>query len=188
MKRRTITILLTLVLLSPLYGQGKEDWERFEKLYNEEKYEEALKMVSALGQEYPESNQVSHMKGRILYQQRKFKEALTEFERSIKLGEDPKWVLAWNCVYLGLLHKELGSLDQAKEYLSRAMKLKATSNSVKTAIQAWYQMTGEMPLDSESPLIGKSAPPFTLPDIFGQPLALSDFKGKVVVLQIGSTW
>lgn len=35
---------------------------------------------------------------------------------------------------------------------------------------------------------GKSAPAFTLPDLAGKSVALADFKGKVVLLKLATTW
>lgn len=35
---------------------------------------------------------------------------------------------------------------------------------------------------------GKSAPGFTLPDLAGKSVSLADFKGKVVVLKLATTW
>jgi len=40
----------------------------------------------------------------------------------------------------------------------------------------------------ESPLIGKIAPSFTLPDMSGKQVSLSNFKGKVVLLDFWATW
>ena len=40
----------------------------------------------------------------------------------------------------------------------------------------------------ESPLIGKPAPSFTLQDLNGKQVSLSDFKGKVVLLDFWATW
>ena len=36
--------------------------------------------------------------------------------------------------------------------------------------------------------IGKPAPAFTLPDLAGKSVSLADFKGKVVVLKLATTW
>ena len=41
---------------------------------------------------------------------------------------------------------------------------------------------------AESPLIGKLAPSFTLQDLNGKQVRLSDFKGKVVLLDFWATW
>ena len=41
---------------------------------------------------------------------------------------------------------------------------------------------------AESPLIGKLAPSFTLQDLNGKRVSLSDFKGKVVLLDFWATW
>ncbi len=38
------------------------------------------------------------------------------------------------------------------------------------------------------PLIGKPAPPFTLPTVEGKKLSLSELKGKVVLLNFFSHW
>ena len=40
----------------------------------------------------------------------------------------------------------------------------------------------------ESPQEGFLAPSFTVPDLIGNPVSLSDFKGKVVLLNIWATW
>ena len=45
-----------------------------------------------------------------------------------------------------------------------------------------------MPGREESLLIGKPAPDFTLKDLNGNPVSLSDFKGKPVVLNFWATW
>ena len=36
--------------------------------------------------------------------------------------------------------------------------------------------------------VGKPAPAFTLPDLAGKSIGLADFKGKVVVLKLATTW
>ncbi len=41
---------------------------------------------------------------------------------------------------------------------------------------------------AESPLIGKPSPSFTLQDLNGKQVSLSDFKGKVVLLDFWATW
>jgi Tol biopolymer transport system component/peroxiredoxin/DNA-directed RNA polymerase subunit RPC12/RpoP len=41
---------------------------------------------------------------------------------------------------------------------------------------------------TESPLIGKPAPFFTLQDLSGKRISLSEFKGKVVILDFWATW
>jgi peroxiredoxin len=40
----------------------------------------------------------------------------------------------------------------------------------------------------ESPQEGYLAPGFTLPDLTGKPISLSDFRGKVVLVNIWATW
>ena len=39
-----------------------------------------------------------------------------------------------------------------------------------------------------SPLQGKMAPEFTLPDLTGKKVSLADFKGKAVLLNFWATW
>jgi len=41
---------------------------------------------------------------------------------------------------------------------------------------------------AEAPQIGKMAPSFEIPDIEGQPVSLSDFRGKPVLLNFWATW
>jgi cytochrome c biogenesis protein CcmG/thiol:disulfide interchange protein DsbE len=41
---------------------------------------------------------------------------------------------------------------------------------------------------TESPLIGKPAPSFTLRNLSGKRVSLSDFKGKVIILDFWATW
>jgi len=48
--------------------------------------------------------------------------------------------------------------------------------------------TAPMARRAESPLIGKPAPSFTLQDLNGKQVSLSDFKGKVVLLDFWATW
>ncbi|MCZ6676580.1 MAG: redoxin domain-containing protein [Candidatus Poribacteria bacterium] len=44
------------------------------------------------------------------------------------------------------------------------------------------------PIMPSSSLLGQPAPGFTLPDLEGNPVSLSDFKGKVVILDFWATW
>ena len=40
----------------------------------------------------------------------------------------------------------------------------------------------------QQPMIGSAAPPFNIQSLDGKSLALSDFRGKVVVLHFGAGW
>jgi peroxiredoxin len=44
------------------------------------------------------------------------------------------------------------------------------------------------PVCVEAVEVGKPAPAFTLPDLAGKNVSLADFKGKVVVLKLATTW
>jgi thiol-disulfide isomerase/thioredoxin len=43
-------------------------------------------------------------------------------------------------------------------------------------------------LFTPTPGLGQEAPEFSLSDIYGQPLRLSDFEGKVILLDFWATW
>ncbi len=44
------------------------------------------------------------------------------------------------------------------------------------------------PASSAEPLVGEPAPAFELPSLDGERVALSDFRGKLVVLHFGAGW
>lgn len=56
------------------------------------------------------------------------------------------------------------------------------------ASKALGEITGETIEEPPHPLVGTEAPPFSLPDMYGRTVTNADFKDKVAVLQIGTTW
>lgn len=48
--------------------------------------------------------------------------------------------------------------------------------------------TDEEKMYTSSPLIGKPAPNFTLPDIQGKKISLADYKGKALLINFWATW
>jgi len=54
-----------------------------------------------------------------------------------------------------------------------------------TMMSIFYTGCGKQ---ESSPIIGQPAPDFTLQDLEGNPVSLSDFKGKPVILNFWATW
>jgi cytochrome c biogenesis protein CcmG/thiol:disulfide interchange protein DsbE len=69
--------------------------------------------------------------------------------------------------------------EEATEQTDRMTKELMTEGQVSTGLEA---------AKKTEPLIGKAAPSFTLQDLDGKQVSLSDFQGKVVLLDFWATW
>ena len=56
------------------------------------------------------------------------------------------------------------------------------------AVAGYYFIQNLIPFDRQRPTIGESAPEFSLVDLGGGRVRLSDFRGKVVLLNFGASW
>lgn len=180
-----ILFIVMYLVCSSAIAQLHQELDKLYKLYQTGNAQQALTQISQLEKKHPDSNQLYHIKGRILYFFGRHQEAIIALQRSLQLGHEPKWVTGWNYVYLGMCYQNL-DIDKAKKYLKLAMQLKATRNSVRKATNIWYQITGEKL--STNPMIGKKAADFALVDSNGRPISSANFRNKVLVLNIGSTW
>jgi len=51
-----------------------------------------------------------------------------------------------------------------------------------------YYFLNRVPFDQQKPAVGETAPSLALSDISGNMVALSDFKGKVVLANFWASW
>lgn len=93
-----------------------------------------------------------------------------------------------NTLVLGLVLLILAVLGWAgwanyetrKQAADRAMAVNAQGELIATS-------SSDLPFSS-SPLIGKHAPDFTLEDLSGKKVSLSDYKGKALLINFWATW
>ena len=59
---------------------------------------------------------------------------------------------------------------------------------VSLAVAGYYLVRNRIPLEKQKPVIGEAAPDATLVDLSGKTMQLSDFRGKVVLLNFWASW
>ena len=139
-------------------------------LYKQGKPDEALTYIKAVYDcnASPEIDVIEHY-ALILHAKRQYAEALKILEASLKAGASSdvlKVELQKNYI------KIKGSDKGYGQYLASLEK--STQNGLLVALA--------------KEMISKPAPNFTLKDINGKSVSLSDFKGKVVILDFWATW
>ena len=71
---------------------------------------------------------------------------------------------------------------------ARFQALQAALNAAEAQANTPSQNDGNSGAPNEQPLLGQQAPNFTLVDLHGKKVSLSDFRGKAVVVDFWATW
>lgn len=156
----------------------------------------ALKRINEL------SFDCTEILGKLYYQQKRFQEAYVTFNDAYKEGEPNSEQLS---LYFGLVLTKLKKYEYASRLLERAIRSGANENHVINAYKEAFShsrtedLTKHLSLllqESENirketikkQMMNKPAPGFSLLDNYGKQVNLSDFKGKIVVLDFWATW
>jgi tetratricopeptide (TPR) repeat protein len=109
----------------------------------------------------------------------------------------PPMILATSLATLGDIYVEIGQYDKAIQALLNAIELDSPLKGMfQTRLAMVYERAGKpelaekMRVESipEASRIGKNALDFTLQDLSGRNVRLSDFRGKTVLLDFWATW
>ena len=82
-----------------------------------------------------------------------------------------------------LMNKEI-EIEKIESYFLRFTEI---IKNTKSSIEIKKKMD-EIKKDSETPSVGSLAPEFTGPDLFAEPVSLSDVKSKVILLDFWASW
>ena len=85
--------------------------------YEAGEYEEAIKCLDRILEYHPNAPAVWHARGKCLYEMRKYREAIQNFERALKLQEDPNFHFS-----KGLAHFQLFEYSEAIKEFEKAAK------------------------------------------------------------------
>lgn len=140
----------------------------------------------------------------IYYQQKKYDSALTYVEKAHEAATTPKGYV--NVNYANILN-EMGRYQQAFDKLDELVKTGQANAAVlesqkklyvkmhgdDTGYQAYLaaankQMVAKILEELPGKMINIPAPAFTLKDLDGNTVSLSDYKGKTVVVDFWATW
>lgn len=98
----------------------------------------------------------------------------------------PNWTLAQDLLAAGDRASVLSFLDSCRSFwTSGRARLDSLAATIRSGGTPNFSAPGELP---RSRFLGKPAPEFRLKDLKGADVALSDFKGKVVLLDFWATW
>ncbi|MBM3235956.1 redoxin domain-containing protein [Candidatus Poribacteria bacterium] len=121
-------------------------------------------------------------------------------EEALKLAEELKERAENNAyiyVQLGDVYSVAQKQDEAIEAYKKAVELRPEERYFKERLAQAYEKAGKQVLaeqlrqeipEAERGFVRKAAPDFELKDLQGQSVKLSDFKGKVVILNLWATW
>lgn len=136
-------LILTLISITKTYSQEITDRD-LEKLYNQKQYQKVLELGKVKLEKEPLNVTANHLVGRILADNKNFKEAIPYLKASIQ-PDSPDYTKSWSNAYLGKCYYILDSITQSKNNLRKAFDLNATENSTKFALKYLkaFQMTSE---------------------------------------------
>ncbi len=98
----------------------------------------------------------------------------------------PDWKLAQDLLSAGDRDSVLAYIEEVRGWWKAgASRLNAFASSIRNGMMPDF--TGSA-ARAPSQLVGRPAPELRLPDLNGSEVALSDFKGKVVILDFWATW
>lgn len=99
-----------------------KDYQSAMKAANEKDFSRALNLVEGATKQQPKENLFWELKGQLLLQQKKYPEAITALDRSVRAN--PEFFRPY--VYRGLVHKQQGNPNQAEKDLLASLQLLPT--------------------------------------------------------------
>ena len=115
----------------PQKKKNTEKIKELRKLVKEKKYEQALKTGSEYLQKVPENHDVLFIVGGIYYMQKKYKTAITYFEKALEIGSYDTDVL----ILKANAHYFLGENKRAVECCERIKEIDPKSKAVSELLE-----------------------------------------------------
>ena len=122
-----------LLLFCICFSVNSQSLKELSELYFKGNLNEALTMSTELLQNDANNGSFNLMHGRVLADMRKWTEAVPYLNRAIEIDRGNTEVSGWGYGYLGQCYFMLGRYEESEKSLKKAVKLKATENSVSYA-------------------------------------------------------
>ncbi|MCX7910251.1 MAG: tetratricopeptide repeat protein [Endomicrobia bacterium] len=131
----TIKILTLILILSiNLYSSFRKDINTGNKLFNKQRYNEAIEKYNSAEIKKPNSPIVFYNRGNAFYKQQLYNEAIKEYQKSLNLTKDKnlKSKILYN---LGNAFLKMGDTQKAKESYLQGLLLNPKDEDIKYNLQ-----------------------------------------------------
>ena len=110
---------LVAAFVHPVLSATPTSLETAERYFDEGRWEEALTAFEFLTEENPYQGRLWWKKGQVLYQLKRYEEAIEAYLEANRLGHWPKWTAA----SLGFCYKALGEVEQSAHWFARSTSI-----------------------------------------------------------------
>ena len=192
MKKNIFILMLVISLLSMgLWADEKADFDKARKLFDEGKYQEALKHANEGIKKYGETEKWLYGKYMLLKKMERYEDAL---QCAIKREKIKKRKSCWDNIEIAELYLKLKKNDEAMKqlYLATDKGFQSYTELLdREDFKPLHQLNGfDALIDKIKTNVGIGKPPkdFTIKRLTGEDFTLSKYKGKVVLVDFWATW
>lgn len=191
MKKAFLILILSGLMVFSLWADEKADFAKGKKLFDDGKYQEALKVVEEGIKKYGETEMWLYGKFGVLMKLKKFDKAL---EIAIKRDKIAEKKSPWTCFDIADLYLKMKKYGPALDWIEKAAERGFKDyRSLEVApefqgLKDKTRLSAVIKKIKQNVGIGKPPKDFTVKTLKDKEFTLSKYKGKVILIDFWATW
>lgn len=191
MKKAFLAVAISCLMIFTLWADEKEDFSKGRKLFDEGKYQDALKVVDEGIKKYGETDKWLYGKYMVLLKLKQFENAL---KVAIKMDQVSEKKSPWSCFDIADLYLKMKKFDPALDWIEKATERGFKDYRSLEVAPEFKELKDKTRLNAviekikQNVGLGKPPKDFTINTLKDKEFILSKYKGKVVLIDFWATW